>query len=192
MTFLYVTGPWSQGSSQQIPPGMIRVDGFVCLCVREPHVITVPYVPFRNVCWLPMCLVSWSGLFFLSLWSFFLPFSPCFFLYTCFSLHGSHLQEEEVEKFGVSLLVTMLPTATYYFHSTHSHYFLTFAFRFLLPFNPLASRLMIYWTDLVFVSPLKNEMSPVLAYSSAQMEQLHCSDSGRSPLQFIRNAYSQA
>lgn len=50
-----------------------------------------------NVCGLPELLVLRSGLFLSELVIFL-----CLFLNPCFILPGSHLQEEEVEEFGVS------------------------------------------------------------------------------------------
>lgn len=50
-----------------------------------------------NVCGLPELLVLSSGLFLSELVIFL-----CLFLNPCFILPGSHLQEEEVEEFGVS------------------------------------------------------------------------------------------
>lgn len=50
-----------------------------------------------NVCGLPELLVLRSGLFLSELVIFL-----CLFLNPCFTLPGSHLQEEEMEEFGVS------------------------------------------------------------------------------------------
>lgn len=59
------------------------------------------------VCGLLVLLIQKSGPFFLSLWSL------CLSLHPCFNLHGSHLQEEEVEESGVSGGGTAHP------HSSH-------------------------------------------------------------------------
>lgn len=50
-----------------------------------------------NICGLPELLVLRSGLFLSELVIFL-----CLFLNPCFTLPGSHLQEEEMEEFGVS------------------------------------------------------------------------------------------
>lgn len=76
-----------------------------------------------NVCGLPELLVLRSGLFLSELVIFL-----CLFLNPCFILPGSHLQEEEVEEFGVS----DWRQHTHSFFLYHLHFFLLAIVNFLL------------------------------------------------------------
>lgn len=75
---------------------------FTFICVLSQKATAGPVVCVREaimqftVCGPLVLLIQKSGPFFLSLWSL------CLSLHPCFNLHGSHLQEEEVEESGVS------------------------------------------------------------------------------------------